>query len=203
MTGRDSKASGGRARVKRWVTWVLSCTVLLAPALLWAAAGDLDTTFGAGGKVTTDFAGSGDEANALVRQSDGKLVAAGGAVTGGPDNFALVRYNADGSLDTTFGVGGKVTTDFAHDADEAVALVQQSDEKLVAAGSAFTGNFYDFALVRYNANGSLDTTFGTGGKVTTAFGGSAHAFALVQQSDGKLVAAGAAFTGSSSDLALV
>lgn len=125
-------------------------------------------------------------------QDDGKIVAAGRSTTGGAGDFALARYEADGSLDPGFGTGGLVTTDFGGD-DFARALVLQDDGKLVAAGGSFDGS--DFALARYEADGSLDPTFGTGGLVTTDFGGDDEAFALVLQEDGRLVAAGDAFLG--------
>jgi uncharacterized delta-60 repeat protein len=151
------------------------------PGAAVAAPGALDPTFGAGGLVTTDFGGF-DSAQALAIQSDGKIVAAGSA--GG--DFALARYNADGSLDSTFGSSGKVTTDFGgFDAASAVAI--QPDGRIVAAGRTEGG---DFALTRYNSNGSLDTTFGGGGKVTTDFGGFDAAFGVALQADGKIVAAG-------------
>jgi uncharacterized delta-60 repeat protein len=178
-----------------------------------AKAGDLDPSFGTGGKVTTDIGGSAgpDQANALAVQADGKLVAAGSAFTGTTFdyNFALVRYNPDGSLDTSFGAGGKVTTDFVGQFfsgnDRANALAVQADGKLVAAGVAeIPGEATYFALARYNSDGTLDTTFGTGGKVTTRIADVAMAFALAVQADGKLVAAGwAAGTGTGSrDFAL-
>src|SRR5438128_1850053 len=132
-----------------------------------------------------------DQANGVVAQSDGKLVAAGVAKTSRSQDFALARYNPNGSLDATFGTGGKVTTDFAGNDDPAFAVVLQSDGKIVVAGGAKTSRSQDFALARYNANGSLDATFGTGGKVTTDFAGNDdEAHALVFQPDGKLVAAG-------------
>jgi uncharacterized delta-60 repeat protein len=151
--------------------------------------GNLDMTFGAGGKVTTVF--SGGVINALVVQADGKLVAAGRTSTvNGSGDFALARYNPDGTLDTTFGVGGTVTTDFAggHD-DRANALVVQADGKLVAAGSTydFSSMTTNGALARYNSDGTLDPTFGTGGQV---IGGDVAIAALVVQADGKLVTAG-------------
>jgi len=165
--------------------------------------GSLDATFGTGGKVTTDFNGNDDAANAVVLQPDGKIVVAGEAKTSRNQDFALARYNANGSLDPTFGTGGKVTTDFAGNDDAAFALVLQPDGKLVAAGEAKTSRNQDFALARYNANGSLDPTFGTGGKVTTDFNGDDDAaHGLVLQPDGKLVAAGVAKTSRSGDFAL-
>jgi uncharacterized delta-60 repeat protein len=166
--------------------------------------GTLDGTFGTGGKVTTPVGSSGDVAEALVVQSDGRLVAAGSSRNGSYDDFALVRYNTDGTLDGTFGTGGKVTTPVGSSNDGARALVVQNDGKLVAAGYSYNGINNDFALVRYNSDGTLDGTFGTGGKVTTAVGSSNNlAFALVVQSDGKLVAAGPSSNGSNDDFAVV
>jgi uncharacterized delta-60 repeat protein len=163
-----------------------------------ARPGSLDSTFGTGGRVTTDFDASFDQANALEVQPDEKLVVAG--LRGLPvfqtvsQDFALARYNSDGTLDTTFGTGGRVSTDIrdVHGNDQAHALVHQPDGKLVAAGVAFNNEGTDgqFALARYNRDGSLDTTFGTDGKVTTDFRDHDVATALVIQPDGKLVAAG-------------
>lgn len=100
-----------------------------------------------------------------------------------------------GDLDRGFGGGGTVTTDFAGGPDDARALVVQG-RKLVAAGLAFNSETSDdFGLARYSANGALDRSFGTGGKVTTNISGSIspdEANALIQQADGKLVAAGVA-----------
>jgi uncharacterized delta-60 repeat protein len=162
--------------------------------------GSLDASFGTGGEVTTRFSAGDVVAYALVRQPDGKLVAAGRTAPGldsdALDEFALARYNPDGSLDASFGTDGTVTTSFGTGdrlGDDAFALVLQPDGKLVAAGKTDqTDSGLDaFALVRYNPNGSLDPTFGTDGKVTTPFtSGDATAYALALQPDGKLVAAG-------------
>src|SRR5215475_2223394 len=134
-----------------------------------AAAGGLDPTFGSGGKVTTNFFGSTDGASAIAVQTDGKIILAG--VSFNPnttDDFALARYNPDGSLDTSFGTGGKVNTDFFGLGDEALAVAIQPDRKIIAAGRVTSLiTFADFGIVRYNADGSLDTSFGVGGKVTT------------------------------------
>lgn len=159
--------------------------------------GTLDPGFGTGGMVTTDFAGADDVAQALVLQSDGKLVAAGSSgPAGGGTDFALVRYASDGSLDAGFGSGGRLTTDFAGRIDAAFALALQPDGELVAAGSTLAvtpGSDADFALARFDTGGALDAGFGTGGMVTTDFAGLGdYARALVVQPDGKLVAAGVA-----------
>jgi uncharacterized delta-60 repeat protein len=167
---------------------------------VYAADGDLDPTFGSGGKVTTDFNGKRDGAYALAIQSDGKLVAAGYEYNADATSidFALARYNANGTLDGSFGSGGKVTTDFNGNTDWAQALAIQSDGKIVAAGWLYNAaGTTDFALARYNANGTLDGSFGSGGKVTTDFnGGNDTANALAIQSDGKIVVAGSGSTGA-------
>jgi uncharacterized delta-60 repeat protein len=177
------------------VILVLALLHLVSIAPASAAPGDLDLTFDTDGKVTTDFASGSDDAWAVVMQSDGKIVTVGSADTGGTTgfDFALARYNADGSLDTTFDTDGKVTTDFANGGDEARGIAIQSDGKIVVAGQAQIGLANtDFALARYNANGSLDTTFDTDGKVTTDFKAteSDGAYGVAIQSDGKIVAAG-------------
>lgn len=164
--------------------------------------GSLDTSFGTGGTVTTDFAGNVDIANALIVQADGKLVAAGSTEFFAVD-FAVARYNPDGTLDASFGTGGQAVTDLGGN-DRAFALAVQ-DGKLVAGGLSFsfTGTNGDFGLVRYNADGTLDPTFGTGGQVTTDFAGFTDwAFALAVQG-GKLVAAGRAGFEGNDDFALV
>jgi uncharacterized delta-60 repeat protein len=155
--------------------------------------GSLDTTFDGDGIVTTPI-DTASGASALVAQPDGKLVAAGWRADGpvSPGEFALVRYNADGSLDTTFEGDGIATTAVGSGDAAANALVRQADGKLVAAGFASNGTDDDFALVRYNANGSVDSAFGGGdGIVTTPVGSDTDsARALALQKDGKLVAAG-------------
>ena len=154
--------------------------------------GSLDPSFGAGGRVTTDFAGDDDEAYAVGVQTDGRIVVAGFATTGAGLDFALVRYRADGSLDPSFGAGGRVTTDFAGGDDNAFGLAIQSDGRIVVAGVAVNARTDgDFALVRYRADGSLDPSFGAGGRVTTDFaGGYDEADGLSIQGDGRIVVSG-------------
>jgi uncharacterized delta-60 repeat protein len=159
--------------------------------------GALDPAFGSDGTVTTAI-GSGAGAFALVLQPDGKLVAAGSSSNGSQTTFALARYKPDGSLDPAFGSDGRVTTEIG--ADAAVhALVLQPDGKLVAAGISANAGRVDFALARYNPDGSLDTSFNGTGKVTTAIGSSGNdvASAVALQPDGKLVAAGTSYNGTS------
>ena len=162
--------------------------------------GTLDTTFGRGGKVRTDFPGLAAVPSAVVIQPDGKIVVAGGAF---PlftflGNFEVVRYNSNGSLDTSFGNGGIVTTTFP-EGSYASAVALQSDGKIIAAGTVFVEfvigepSDTDFALARYNSDGTPDATFGNGGQVSTDFVSMEDdAFSVLIQPDGKIVAVGSA-----------
>jgi uncharacterized delta-60 repeat protein len=188
--------------MKRFVCFLLSLQWmgLLFSGVAMAASGDLDTTFGGGvGWVSTPFGNPyTDSARSVIQQSDGKLVVAGYAINGDENNdFALVRYNTDGSLDTTFNGTGKLTTSIATKNDQAYSVIQQADGKLVAAGYSNNGSYSDFALVRYNSDGSLDTTFNATGKLTTAIGTWSYdvVYSVIQQADGKLVAAGSSNSG--------
>ena len=165
----------------------------------------LDASFGKGGKVTTDFEGNFDQVLGMAIQRDGKVVAVGYAKTTTGDDWGVARYNSDGSLDASFGKGGKVTTDFANNFDTASGAAIQSDGRIVVGGFAVNPNTeFDFALVRYNSDGSLDTSFGKGGKVTTDFANSSdNAPSVAIQSDGKIIAIGRARTSSTGfDMAL-
>jgi uncharacterized delta-60 repeat protein len=168
--------------------------------------GSLDTTFDGDGRLTTTFSTSNDRANAVIQQADGKLVAVGSGLYGARDDFALARYNSDGSLDTSFDGDGMLNTDISGWDDQAYSVIQQSDGKLVVAGNSNNGSINHFALVRYNSNGSLDTSFNLTGRVTTGFGGSwmdrAVVESVIQQADGKLVAVGWYEKDSSSKFAL-
>ncbi len=160
------------------------------------ANGTLDTTFGTGGTVRTDFDGGLDSAESLAIQPDGKIIVAGWRMAPGYYyDFALARYNPSGSLDATFGTGGKVTTDLGGPSGSAYAVAILPDGKVVAAGgvsySGSSNGGSDFALVRYNGDGTLDTTFGVGGKAFTDLGNTRDwSYALVTQPDAKIVAAG-------------
>jgi len=154
----------------------------------------LDAAFGANGKVSTPFGGM-DTINALVTQSDGKIVVGGSSLNGAETDFALARYGSDGSLDTSFGKGGVVVTSLGS-SSEIRALVIQSDGRIVAGGSSSNVVSSDFALARYRTDGSLDSTFGSGstGIVITKVGlGNDVLNALVLQADGKIVAGGFSF----------
>lgn len=153
--------------------------------------GSLDTTFSGDGRTTTATPGNVvDQANAVAIQADGKIIVAGSTVIGGSTDFAVFRYNVDGSQDFGFGAGGFAIVALDGN-DQANAVAIQPDGKIVVAGYSNTG---DFAVVRFNSNGTLDNTFDSDGKVTTSVGPAVieRAMALRIQPDGKIVIAGSA-----------
>ena len=178
----------------------------MLPPAAFAQAGTLDTTFSGDGRALTDFSPRDDFAAAIAIQADGKIVVAATSASDGRNpRFALVRYNVDGTLDTTFGGDGRVTTDFTPREDAAWGVAIQADGKIVAAGDAGLGRGNSrFAVARYNTNGTLDTTFGGDGKVTTEFTGKDDPVAgLAIQADGKIIVSGAAaLNGSNPRIAL-
>jgi len=175
-------------------------TILIMAAVVSHAqttAGNLDSTFGTGGTVRTDFAGNIDQANAVAIQSNGQIVAAGSSFSNSKtvEDFIVARYNANGSLDKRFGKNGKITTDFFRNVDSISAVAIQPDGGIVVAGFAQLGGSGGtprvFALARYRNDGNPDTSFGNGGALTTSFGGNfAAASAIMLQPDGKIVVAG-------------
>ena len=167
----------------------------------YLADGSLDTTFNGTGKVTTVVGSGGDgRAMGMALQPDGRIVLAGY----GRDSkygFVLARYNANGSLDTTFGGAftGKVTTVFGTLDDRARAVVLQPDGKIIAAGHTETAGGIRFAVARYLANGTLDTTFNGSGKVTVPAGVTNEvAVSVALQADGRILLGGS--TGSLSEV---
>lgn len=164
--------------------------------------GSLDSTFGGDGIVTTDVGGAGDEGVSVALQSDGKIVVAGYRIASADYDFAVVRYNTDGTLDNSFDSDGILTSDLNSGSDDFVAKVLvQSDGKILLAGTSGGGG--DFAVVRYNSNGSLDLSFSTDGKVITDLGGDEYGRNMAIQGDGKIVVVGSTSDGSTNiDFAL-
>jgi uncharacterized delta-60 repeat protein len=152
----------------------------------WADPGDLDLSFGRNGKVATNFTPGDDMAFGVAVQPDGMIVAVGSADF--ENRFALARYTADGTLDASFDGDGRLTTAFTGAHDAALDLAIQADGRIVAVGTA---GFESYALARYQSDGSLDPSFGGGGKVLTELtGGRDVAAAVTIQADGKIVVAG-------------
>ena len=159
--------------------------------------GNLDGSFDTDGQVTTDFF-SEDAAVALKIQTDGKLVLAGWA---GYD-LAVARYLTNGALDNTFSFDGMLTTSVSQ-TDQVFGLALQSDGKIIATGSTWTGDEAYFLTVRYLTTGALDNSFNDVGHVMTAFVASRDvARAVVVQSDNKILAAGASWENNDWDFAL-
>ena len=156
------------------------------------STGALDTSFDADGKLTIDLGTSGESGNAVALQADGKIVIAGST---GAD-FAVVRVNGiDGSLDGSFGTGGKKILDLGGSADAANAIAIQANGSIVLAGT--TG--LDFAIARLTTSGALDTSFVSVGKLTFDLGGVDIARGIALQPDGKIVVVGS----NGSDMAIV
>jgi uncharacterized delta-60 repeat protein len=158
------------------------------------ADGSIDPS-SSSGKTTLDFAGTSDYASATVLQPDGKILVAGSTnETIGGGNFAVARFNTDGTVDNTFSSDGKTTLDFGGGDDGGSAIVLQSDGKILVAGYSSEGvGGYNFAVARFNADGAVDNTFSADGKTTLDFAG-ANDFgrAMVLQPDGKILVAGTA-----------
>ncbi len=172
----------------------------------YLANGDLDTSFGASGKVTTDLTTQQDIIRGIALQPDGKIIVVGPVKRSVLyyHDFAVARYNSDGILDTTFGTGGWVFTDFFVDHDFANAVVLQPDGRIVVAGAATKDGAYNFALARYTSTGLLDASFGTNGRVVTDFGpGHDDGYAITLQPDGKLIVASYADLGAGIDFIVV
>jgi uncharacterized delta-60 repeat protein len=178
-----------RARRGLWPALAIALlATVLAPTLAHAAAGDLDPSFGGDGRVTTAFGGFA-EVYGVAIDSQGRIVASGRDSAG----FALARYKANGALDPSFSFNGKVRTAF-RDSAEAHSVTIDAQGRIVAAGLVRSPDRdpsgRDFALARYNPNGSLDDSFSTDGKVRTDFGGTEGITSVAIDSQGRIVAVG-------------
>ena len=171
--------------------------------LRYLSSGAPDTAFGNFGNVVTPIGNFNSRARAMVIQPDGKIVLAGRASVGSYDDFAAARYNPDGSIDQTFGNAGIVTTPIGTNSDTAYSVALQNDGKIVVGGTTYNGTNYDFAIVRFNAGGSLDDTFDSDGKVSTGFDSNNDTIlAVAIQDDGKIVGAGVSGIYPGTDFAL-
>lgn len=166
--------------------------------------GSLDTSFNGTGKVTTAFGVDAVGGAGIAVQGDGKIVMGGYTGGAGIGDFALARYNADGSLDTSFNGTGKVTTNFGGNDDVGRDMVLQPDGKIVQVGYSGPGAAWDVGVARFNIDGTLDTSFNGTGRVTTPVGGAKdEADAVVVQPDGKVVVAGYSGNGVNDDALVV
>jgi uncharacterized delta-60 repeat protein len=170
--------------------------------ITYSQPGTLDGDFDADGKVTTDFNTSIDQGRAVAIQQDQKIVVAGISHNGTDNDFALVRYNIDGTLDNSFGDIGKVITDINNN-DYVHDLAIQPDGKIVVAGHTYPGANYDVTLVRYNTDGTLDNSFSSDGIVFINVGNEDQCLSIALQEDGKIVAVGFYNNGTDKDLTVV
>jgi uncharacterized delta-60 repeat protein len=178
------------------VSIILVIILLLNANVINAQGGSLDLTFDSDGKVTTSIGTFDDEARAIKIQNDGKIVVAGKSFNGTNYDFAVVRYNTNGSLDNSFGTGGIVTTAIGIQDDKATCLAIQADGKIVVGGNTFQATVDFTAIVRYNSDGTLDSTFDSDGIVLNTIATNVEIYqnqtvnGIAIQTDGKIVTTG-------------
>jgi uncharacterized delta-60 repeat protein len=166
--------------------------------------GQLDPSFGEGGKVLLDFFGAGDVAADLVILPDGSIVVGGSVETSSGRDFVLARVDRYGRLDPSFGEDGRITLDIAGSEDWVTDLALAPGNRIVAVGTTFTpGLGWDFVIARFDHKGRLDARFGTGGVVTLDFSSEDQAQAVAVQKDGSLVVAGRIMGPTNPDFGLV
>jgi uncharacterized delta-60 repeat protein len=178
--------------MKSLISQIVICLIIFLSVQITArAAGVTDPTFGTNGTVTTDI-GSNLQARKVKLQSDGKILALGTVGKGTMQDTVLVRYNPDGSLDTSFGSNGILIANLSPAAEAINDLALQNDHKIVIAGNIYSPvtKSIDFFIARYNPDGTLDNSFGTNG-ITTVNQSSLDNFnAVAVHPDGKIVAVG-------------
>ncbi|MCI5149511.1 MAG: hypothetical protein D3916_09015 [Candidatus Electrothrix sp. MAN1_4] len=156
-------------------------------------AASLDSNFGDNGKVAVDLGSYGDQANDVVVQPDGKILAGGSTSNTADLDFMLFRLLANGTLDPDFNIDGTVSTTIGSADEEVFALALQEDGKILAAGYSSNNGSRDFALARYNSDGSLDRDFGLEGMMITSVSASDDQITgLAVQEDGKILLSGTA-----------
>ena len=167
--------------------------------------GSLDKYFGTDGKVVIDFENSNDFGNSLAILPDLKTIIAGSSNNGTNNDFAMVRLNADGTIDNNFGLNGKVKTDIQNSEDYESSMLIQPDQKIILVGySSIIGEGHYISMVRYNPDGAIDSTFGTNGKVFNNLGTAFDsASAAVLQPDGKIVVVGNTSNSFNSDFIII
>jgi uncharacterized delta-60 repeat protein len=174
------------------------CVSLGWAALAWAGAGDLDTSYGQGGAAIADFGTFQNGAvvdqafgNALIAQPDGKVIVVGTGVDqfGQTNDIVTARFTTSGALDPSWGGTGRAQFDFGQN-ETGYGAVLQPDGKLIVAGDTAAGSTSDVLVARIGTDGTLDPTFGTGGRAHPDFGDQQFGRAVALQPDGRIVVAG-------------
>ncbi|MFO0999032.1 MAG: Calx-beta domain-containing protein [Planctomycetaceae bacterium] len=166
-------------------------------------AGTVDLSYGNNGVMQVSMGAFDDDAFAVALQGDGKAVVAGPVYSAGGVEFGVTRFNADGTLDWSFGDEGKVRTQFGTSSSTPASVIVQPDGRIVVGGFAFNGSNFDFALARYMPNGDLDLSFGAFGRTVRAIGsGNDFGQRLALQADGKILLGGDSFSGDYEDFAI-
>jgi len=177
---------------------VAICLALMIYTVALAASGDLDTTFSGDGKIIQSFGGTEHGGTDIAVQANGKVVAVGDKVTAVGRDFAIARYNPNGSLDATFSGDGRQVVNIGV-MDQAMGVAIQTDGKIVVAGQTCNSNYSlcDVALARLNTNGTLDTSFSLDGKVITNFGSGDNGGADLSMQGNKILVVGYSHDGTS------
>ena len=176
---------------KAFIFFIHFSSILSLTGFIFAQPGSLDLSFGVNGKVITSLSSLNNIAQDVALQSDGKIIVTGFLLSDSSYKFATVRYNPDGSLDASFGNGGVVITQIGNTDDKATSIKIDTNGFIFVGGYTWTGNRYDFVLVKYRSDGTLDTRFNNGGIVTASIGmfdDMANSLAL--QNDGKIIQSG-------------
>jgi uncharacterized delta-60 repeat protein len=177
--------------------WTWNGTNFDFAATRYHPTGELDTTFGIAGIGRTPIGADNDVLLSLTPAGDGKLVMAGYADVRTTTDFALARYDSNGMLDESFAILGKGITETGASDDVVQRVAIQGDGKILAAGYSRVGGNYDYLLVRYNREGTLDRSFGSGGKVLTELESDDRARSVVVQEDGRIILGGISSRGGS------
>ncbi len=189
-------------KINRFILFFL----LFHPITIIAQNGNLDNSFSDNGIVTTAVGEKNDIAYDLAIQSDGKIVVAGISQNSqGMYDFAVVRYNINGTPDNGFSSDGKVITSVIEGTEYANGVAIQEDGKIVVAGNTILNNapYDDYVVVRYNSDGTLDQSFHSGGIVKTNISRTDKGRSVAIQPDGKIVVAGYSYSGTTYDFSMV
>ncbi|NUQ80717.1 MAG: T9SS type A sorting domain-containing protein [Bacteroidetes bacterium] len=182
--------------------WVMALFLGIASPVL-AQDGDLDDKFGSGGIVVTDLKGASEWGRSVKIQPDGRILVGGYAMVEENQDFLLIRYLEDGTLDDSFGISGIATTDIAGGADYGYSVALLPDGMILLAGEVQTGESYHMAVARYHDDGTIDSTFGTDGVVIVPVGNSSAAWSVVTDENDYIWLAGQAVMLESNDMVVV